>query len=354
MRKISGSLAAFLLFVTLLLSGCEKKPELYRAQFFDLFDTITVIVGYDTSEAAFKARAEKVRADLEVYHKLYDIYHSYDGMVNLRDVNLKAGQGPVKVDPRLIDLLAFSKDMYEKSNGRVNIAMGSVLKIWHDHREAGREDPAKATLPDIDVLKRVAAHTDIRNLVIDRERSTVELKDPDMRLDVGATAKGFATERAARLAEARGEKHLLLSVGGNIRAVGAKDDAGTPWRVGVENPVIEDREKRPNLAVMAIRDQSLVTSGSYERFYTVDGKRYHHIIDPDTLFPENRYLQVSILTHDSGVADGLSTALFNMSREDGEALLRKFPGSEAMWVLPDQSIEKTPGFSRDELPAESH
>jgi thiamine biosynthesis lipoprotein len=305
----------------------EKK---YEAEFLELFDTLTQIVGYADSQEQFAAVAAAIKEDLAVYHQLYDIYHSYPGLTNLRDINERAGQGPVQVDRRIIEMLQYSREMYDLTGGKVNVAMGAVLRIWHDYRTAAMDDPSSAAVPSADELQQAAAHTDIGALRIDAERSTIELLDPAMSLDVGAIAKGYATEQAVRLAAARGVRHLLLSVGGNVRAIGYRNDRS---------------QNGEYLAILSIHDTSVVTSGVYERFYEFAGRRYHHIIDPDSLFPENRYLSVTVITEDSGLADALSTGLFNLDYEEGLALVKSLTGTEALWCFPDGSTRQSGGFA---------
>lgn len=128
------------------------------------------------------------------------------------------------MDQKIIDMLKLAGEAYEQTDGKVNAAMGSVLSIWHDYRTKGIENPETAEVPPMDQLKEAALHTDFSKVLIDEEASTVYLEDPDMRLDVGAIAKGYATEQVARSLEARGIDHVLLSVGGNIRAIGIRAD----------------------------------------------------------------------------------------------------------------------------------
>ena len=125
------------------------------------------------------------------------IRDSYEGINNIKTINDNAGIKPVKVDKRIIDLIKFSKDMYEKTNGKTNIAFGAVLSIWHEYRTIGIEDPANAALPSEEELRIASEHTNIEDIVIDEEHSTVFLSDPLMRLDVGAVAKGYATEQVS-------------------------------------------------------------------------------------------------------------------------------------------------------------
>ncbi len=320
----------------------NQGPHKYEAEFIGLFDTLTRVMGYAENEEDFKSVVQALKDDLEVYHQLYDIYASYPGLVNIRTINERAGQGPVTVDPKIIDLLLYSQDAYRLTEGRVNIALGAVTKIWHRYRTEGMNDPEAARLPKMDLLEEAALHTRMEDLVINEAGGTVELKDPGMRLDVGAIAKGYAVEQAARAAEERGVRHLLISVGGNVRAIGARNDQGEPWRVGIENP---DHAIDDYLAIVRADAVSVVTSGVYERFYVVDGRSYHHIIDPDTLFPENRYLSVSIVTPDSGLADVLSTALFNLELETGKKLIQSLEETEALWCMPDGSLVQSGGFA---------
>lgn len=322
--------------------GKPSGPVRYEAEFIGLFDTLTQIIGYADKKEDFEKEVQLLKDDLEVYHQLYDIYKSYPGIVNLHDINEKAGQGPVAADPRIIGMLLFARDSYELTRGRVNITMGSVFSIWHRYREAGLFEPESAALPPRDLLAEAGRHASMEDLVIDMEKGTVELLDPAMRLDVGAVAKGYAVEQAARHSEERGTRHLLISVGGNVRAIGRRNDEGDYWRVSVENP---DPEGEGYLTTLNIDGLSVVTSGVNERFYVVDGKAYHHIIDPDSLFPENRYLSVTIVTPDSGLADILSTALFNLELEEGQKLIAALPDTEALWCLPDGSLTESPGFA---------
>ncbi len=321
-------------------ANAQEEKKRYEAEFLMLFDTATRIIGYAGSEEEFNEQADLIYDSLEEYHQLYDIYNDYDGVSNVKTINDQAGIAPVRVNQKIIDLLLFSKEAYEMTDGKVNVAYGAVLKIWHDHREAGMEDPEKASLPDMEQLKEAARHTDISQVVIDEENSTVYLADPDMRLDVGAIAKGYATEQVALIAEKNGFINGLISVGGNVRAIGTRDD-GTLWRVGIQNPFDQNGE---DISKISLTDASLVTSGVYERYYTVDGKNYHHIIDPETLYPAEYFLSVSILCPDSGLADALSTSIFNMPYEQGLALVESLTATGALWVFPDGTVKSSSRF----------
>jgi thiamine biosynthesis lipoprotein len=188
-------------------------------------------------------------------------------------------------------------------------------------------------------LKEAAKHTDINQVIIDEKNSTVYLQDPEMSLDVGGIAKGYATEQVARIAEKNGFTSGLISVGGNVRSIGVRGD-GTSWKVGVQNPFDKNGA---DISKVDLTNAALVTSGIYERYYTVNGKNYHHIIDPDTLFPADYFASVSILCADSGKADALSK-IFNMPFEQGLALVESMPDVAALWVFPDGHVEMSSRF----------
>ncbi len=331
-------LMALVLAFALVLSGCGHQPaaqKQYTATFLTLFDTVTTVIGKADSEAAFSETAQAVHDELLEYHRLFDIYNDYDGLNNLKTINDNAGIAPVEVDARIMALLLDCRDYYEATNGRVNVAMGSVLQLWHEARTDGINDPGNAELPDQAALEAASAHMDLAAVVLDEAASTVYITDPEVRLDVGAVAKGWAVQRVCESAPAG----LLVSVGGNVCATGPKDPSGTPWVVGIQDP--DGGEQY--LHTLYVTGGSVVTSGDYQRTYLVDGKAYHHIIDPDTLYPSEYWRSVTIVCADSGMADALSTALFLLPREAGQALLDEL-GAQAMWVDGEGNISYSPGF----------
>lgn len=338
---IAGSLAALTMAAVYTAAIGAKKDQRFHAEFLNLFDTVTQIVGYAKNKEEFTQIATDIHDELEVYHELYDIYNDYDGVNNIKTINDNAGKNPVKVDQKIIDMLKMAEEAYEKTDGKVNVAMGSVLSIWHDYRTKGIETPETAQVPPMDKLKEAALHTDFSKVIVDEDSSTVYLEDPEMSLDVGAIAKGYATEQVARSMEAKGVDHVLLSVGGNIRAIGIRAD-GKPWKLDIQNPDLDSEEK--SIDTLNLDGYSLVSSGDYERYYIVDGVKYHHIIDPVTLMPAAYFRAVSIVCRDSGWADALSTAIFNMSYEKGLAMIEDMKGVEAMWVLPDSTIKTSSGY----------
>lgn len=342
-RQAVLPIIAAVLFISLLLlliffggDGTENEPK--SRTYYDLFDTISTVYDYtDGSNEDFEENLAKIEKLLYYYNSLFDIYESHEGINNLYTVNQNAGVAPVTVDGELIEFLEYSKEMYTLTGGEVNIAMGAVLSLWHDYREAGLAKPSEASLPSEKLLTEAAEHCDINNIVIDRENSTVYLSDPKMSLDVGAIAKGYAVERAAELLISLGVSGYALDIGGNLRTVGTKPD-GEGWRTGVRNPDTSSDERY--VYYFDLADGSAVTSGDYERYYTVNGKKYHHIIDKDTLMPSEYFASVTVITESSALADALSTALYCMDKESGEALVKTLDGVKVVWVYHSGEIRE--------------
>ena len=332
-----------LTFLLLPLTSCkEKKPTTQAKSYYEYFDTVSTILSYTgDSEEEFTENHEAVAKLLGEYHKLFDIYYEYSGVNNLKTVNKNAGIAPVEVDERLIDFLLVCKEMYTLTDGKTNIAMGAVLKLWHDCRTDASSNPSGAKIPNLEELEDAALHCDISNLIIDTEANTVYIQDPRMQLDVGAIGKGYATERAAELLMDKAVTGYVLNIGGNIRAIGSKPD-GSGWETGITHPNKSSDERF--IRKVSIKNISLVTSGDYERYYTVGGVKYHHIIDPETLMPSEYFSSVSVFAKDSGLADALSTALFCMSYEEGMALVNSLEGVEVIWVDRQYNVKHTNGI----------
>lgn len=318
----------------------------FTTSFVGPFDTVTQLILYAEDEAAFERYRKQAEEELRRYHEWFTIYDDPTTGVNLKTVNDRAGT-PVSCPSEILDLIELGIRDYDRSNGRVNIAMGAVLRLWHDTRVSANaaeteQEKKDVRLPSDAELREAANHTDIKDVVVDREAGTVLLRDPFMSLDVGAIAKGYAAEQVALHLKEAGLKSAILNVGGNVRTIGGNIETGQPWKVGIRDP--EDMSGQSILGIVASTDLSVVTSGHYERFFVFEGRTYSHIIDPDTLYPAEYCDSVSILAQDSATADLLSTVLMLLTVEEGRELLKTFPGCDALWVDGD-IISMTEGFS---------
>lgn len=352
--------------LTLLFTSCtqtkKEYPEVKSGSWYnEYFNTVVTVQSFsgDTNEA-FATVKERVGALLAEYHALFDIYHEYPGINNLKTVNDAAGISPVEVDARILDLIEHGIDLYsrfasldasgandptgtpDRAEGALNIAMGSVLSLWHDARTSATSGKAPE-IPSPAELELARLHTDISSIVVDRGAGTLYISDPECKIDVGAIAKGWAAEKIAEALladETLDVDGYVLNLGGNIRILGSK--CGDDFIIGITHP--DKTKDNPYVCKVSVRDTSIVTSGDYERYFEVGGTRYHHIIDPDTLMPATYHRSVTVITEDSALADALSTTLFTLHINKGKALVDSLDGVEAMWVGTNGTVTMTDGF----------
>lgn len=334
-------------------------------RFVGPFDTITTYMAYVQSQKEFDKQCKLIDKDLEYYDRLFDKYTSYDDFNNVKTINDNAGKKAIEVDQPLIDLLELCIERNKTISNKVNIAFGSVIHIWHDYRDSAKGNNGIGNVPTDKELQEASLHTSLESIKIDKEKKTVYIDDESVSLDVGATAKGYAIELIKQDLIKMGVESFLLSGGGNVASHGERkiqkkgdfylDECQDKFCVGIESPqdgnyaVSDDDESADNEALLVVQGESIVTSGDYQRFYEdINGVRYHHLIDPDTLYPAVHFRSVSIITEDSGLADFLSSAVFLMEYEDGLKLINSLDGVEAIWLLDDGKIRMSDGLKDNE------
>lgn len=359
LKKLVLSLLS--LSMMMIMTGCSKKYELMSHYITGPFDTITTYMSYVSSEDEFNEQCDYIEEQLNYYDQLFDKYNAYNGMNNLKTINDNAGKKAIEVDQPLIDLLNLSIERNRKISSKVNIAFGSVINIWHDYREEAESHDGVGTVPSDEELENANQHTSIDSIEIDEKKKTVYINDALVSIDVGATAKGYAIELIKDGLIEMGVDNFLLSGGGNVASHGQRkiqkegefylDDCADKFCVGIESPqdgnyaASADDPDSENEAVLVVQGESIVTSGDYQRFYQdVNGVRYHHLIDPETLYPAVHFRSVSIITEDSGLADFLSSAVFLMEYEEGLKLVNSLDGVEAIWLLEDGKIRMSDGL----------
>lgn len=317
--------------------------EKHTEKVYEYFDTITTFMGYTKDEEEFNHYVSVLNEELKRYHQLYNSYDAFEGVNNFRTINENAGKKPVEVDPKIIELIEYSKEMYYLTGGKINIAMGSLLGLWHDAREISVDNPDEARIPEESVLKTASSHKDINAIEIDKEKNTVYISDPDVQIDIGAIGKGYATKIIAKRLEEEGLKHGILSVGGDDVLIGDNPASeNSYYKIAIQNPDLEDKEN-PYSSVVSLRNTSVVTSGDYQRYFMVDGKRYHHIIDPETMYPSTKWRSVSVILDDIAEADTISTYLFILDYEEGLEFAKKV-GAEVLWIDEDYNLFATEGW----------
>ena len=243
-------------------------------------------------------------------------------------VNLNAGKGAVVVSEDTFEVIQKALDIAALSKGAFDPTVGPLVEAW----DIGGDDPRKPPQSEIDALLPLIGYD---RVVLDAENFSVFLKDEGMVLDLGGIAKGYAADEVARVLHEHGVSHAIVNLGGNVLTLGNKTD-GKPWKIGVQDP---EALRGEYVMILSLVDQTLVTSGPYERFLELDGEVYHHILDTKTGYPvKSDYTSVSIITKNSLLADALSTSLYALGYEDGMALINTLEDVEAIFMTKEKKI----------------
>lgn len=308
-----------ILLVLLLLAGgvtflYQQRMREYASEQF-LMDTLVTIRVYGHDPEVLQAAVAAAYGEM---HRIADLADRFPqpGTSACRSsdvcrINEQAGIGPVHVDADILAMLALAKKYHNLSAGAFDVTIGPIMDLWGF---AG-DNPK---VPSPRSLAETLALVDNNLLQVNAPEQTVYLQKVGMKLDLGAVAKGYATEKAIKVLEKYGINKALIDAGGNIRVLGT-NARNTPWRIGIKDP----RQADTIVAVVALEDAAAVTSGDYYRYFEVDGKRYHHILDPRSGYPANANRSVTVISRDAGLADVLSTALFVMNGEEAVNLAEK-------------------------------
>ena len=216
----------------------------------------------------------------------------------------------------------------ELSGGAFDLTIEPVSALWDFKAD-------KPTVPSSDAIAQAVSHVDYTK--VDIRDNTVTLEDPEAGIDLGAIAKGYIADQVKTYLKKQGIKHAIINLGGNVDVIGTKPD-GSKYNIGIQKPFDESGEA---ITSVQLKDQTVVTSGIYERYFKKNGKLYHHILDPRTGYPcENNLHSVSIITDSSTKADALSTTCFLLGYEKGMELIQSMDGVEAIFITDDEKVHK--------------
>ncbi len=323
-RRI-GLIAAIIM--VLLFPSCTKKTVEPQAQSFLMLGTVCRITIYDKiSDRAFKAAFERIK-EIEEHMSI----HLDESEISR--VNRSAGSEAVPVSADTFLVVQKALEIARLSGGAFDPTVGPLVQAW----DIGGENPRRPSDEEIAHLLTLVGYD---RVVLDEEQQTIFLQDPGMVLDLGAIAKGYAADEAARVLIEQGVGSAIVNLGGNVLTVGRKTD-GSLWRIGIQDP---EQERGGYALIVELDDTSLVTSGPYERFFTLEGETYHHILDTTTGRPVvNELISASIITRSSFLADALSTTLYALGVEKGMALIESMEGVEAILLTDDGRVITSSG-----------
>ncbi|MBI5695144.1 MAG: FAD:protein FMN transferase [Nitrospirae bacterium] len=324
------------LILAFLLPSCGGGEEYRKTrEIMGTYVTITVARG-ELPEMVVRGAVRDAFEEIERVDRLMSTYKPES---QLSEINRLAGIAPVKVDPEVLETVRDALDVARRTDGAFDPTVGPLIRLW----KIGSEEARLPTSAEIEKAKELV---DYRQVVVDEPASTVYIKKKGMALDLGGIAKGYASDLAVSLLRKRGLTGGIVAVAGDIKFFGTRD-GGRPWKAGIQHP----RREGGLLARLEPGDAAMSTSGDYERYFMKDGVRYHHIIDPATGLPARGLISVTVLSKESYLADGLSTALFVMGPVRALAFARAHPEVEALMVTSEGRVLATGRFSGMDIEA---
>ena len=319
------TLSALSLF---LLSGCSKDQTDQTLTYTDsLFDTVISVQIYDSDDESLIDNCK------EICTKYDDMFSNTKNDSEISKINNANGQA-VEVSDDTISLLKTAIHYGDISNGKFDITISPVSSLW----DFQSEDPG---IPDDTDIQSALTHVNYKNIQINGNQ--VSLTDSEAAIDLGGIAKGYIADQLKDYLESQGVEHAMINLGGNVLAIGKKPD-GSDYNIGIQKPF--DTTGDPITSVK-IADQSVVTSGDYQRYFKKNGKIYHHILNPSTGYPyDNGLSSVTIITDSSVNADALSTTCFALGLDDGMKLVNSTDHVEAVFITSDDKLHYSDHFPK--------
>lgn len=252
------------------------------------------------------------------------------------EINQQAGIKPVKVSDDIYPLVKRAYEYSEDVSGGFDMAIGPVTQLWH----IGFDDAQKPSQEEINQALQLVEH---EKVILNDAEQTVYLQEKGMQLDLGAIAKGYITDEVVKVLKENNVTTAIVDLGGNVYVLGQSPRGeNTDWTVGIQDP---NQARNTVIGTVKESNKTLVTSGIYERYLEVDGKKYHHLFDPDTGYPfDNDIAGVTVITDESIDGDGLSTAVFSMGVKKGLDYVDKLENVDVIFVTKDDQVYVSKGI----------
>ncbi len=314
-------------FFTLLSCNQEEDYQMLQENKFAL-GTYNQVTIYAPSEQEGQSIID------EVFERVEEIENLMSASIESSDIsrlNNHAGESAVKVDSETLELLRLGKEYKDLTNGAFNIGIGALINLW----DITGDEPS---VPPQNEIKELLDHFNLDQLKLKEEENEARIEDPEMRIDLGGIAKGYAVDEAIRIIENRGIEHAIVDFGGDVYVLGNKPD-GNEWRIGINNPEIGVSGV---VGRIYSSDMSVVSSGDYERYFMEEDQLYHHILDSKTGYPtDNQLSSVTVISDSAIEGDVFSTAIFVMGLEEGLAFANSIEDVEAILITENKNVHLT-------------
>lgn len=305
--------------------GCQSSQSSPISKSGVYLDTVITVTLYGTEEESILDHCLSL---CESYEALFS--RTMEGSDVYR-MNHAGGQ-LTQVSPETARLIEKAISYSNISDGAFDCTIAPLSTLWDFKNNPGQ-------VPSQEEIEAARSLVDYRTIQV--SQTTVTLKNPSAAIDLGGIAKGYIADRLKDYLTSQGITSALINLGGNVLTIGSKPD-GSPWNIGIQKPFAE---RNASIASLKVTDQSLVTSGTYERYFTVGGTVYHHLLDPATGYPADTGLSsVTILSDDSIDGDALSTSCFVLGIDKGMELIESLPGVEALFVTSEDELLYSSGL----------
>jgi len=318
--------------MSLLASSCASNTGTeYRHTIF-AFGTLIEITLLNTTESIANNAFDHLERSFHDYHASWTPWEASD--LSRINQSIQAGN-KATVAPQVLPLITASKDLFEKSSGLFNPAIGNLINLWqmHRHDEADIAPPAAS-----DIATTVQQNPQMSDLQLDG--TLLVSRNPGVQLSLGAFAKGYAIDLAMEYLQSQGITNAVINAGGDLRVIGQHGER--PWRIGIRHP----RKDGVIAWLDAEANESIFTSGDYERYFIHEGKRYHHILDPRTGYPAAGAISVTVIHQDAGIADAAATALFVAGAEYWYEIARAMDIKYVMLIDTDLRVHMNPAMQK--------
>lgn len=326
-RKVLNTIAIGLFLYSFACTGqvMRKRTTLLMGSRFDI-----TIVAHDSLTA--ETRIKETIAEITRIENLISDWKS-DSQVS--EVNQNAGIRAVKVDREVFDLTKRAIAISKITNGAFDISFAALEKIW-------KFDGSMTEMPTPEQIKKSVEKVGYQNIALDSIQSTIFLKLPGMKIGFGSIGKGYAADKAREVMEAKGVKAGIVNASGDLTTWGTQPN-GKEWTIGITNPFDTDKFVK----IFSLKREAVTTSGSYEKFTELNGKRYSHIINPITGYPATGLVSVTIFGPSAEMANGFSTSLIVLGKEAGLQLINKYPECSCLMITDKGKVFKSKNFRRN-------
>lgn len=335
--KIVGRLFVAVVLIVIVVGlflqmGRKQEKHLYKETRSSLYTLVTITVVGASPEKARKATA----AAYDALDDLGRLLNFYAEDSELSAINRNAGIKPVHVSRDTLKIIKTALTVGKQTEGGFDVTIGPIVKLW---------DFKKKTLPSAAAIAERLPSVGYENIVIDEAAATVFLKKPGIQMDLGGIIKGFAADKAVQTLKANGIEDGIVAVAGDIKLFGRQPD-GRPWNIGIQNPRAEG-DKDELFATVNLGTQGISTSGDYQRYFILDGVRYHHLLNPKTGYPESLCRSVTVIAPEAALTDAYATGIFIMGPQKGLAVLERL-GMDGVIIDRDGKVLTTKGI-RDKV-----